>query len=410
LARKGGKQVILTIKAKIHSTPQTEAVLRDAMLCATKVYNGLLWHLRKEYEETGKTNISRKNLNLILKELPGTKGYYSMSVQLTRDEVIQAYKSFLELRKQGLTQHHAPGFRRKNDLSPLKYVQSGFKVKGNKMTLSPGTSRQDGVKSVSFRISHRPHVQYERIRQLSIVYDRISGQLEARLMVEVQSGKAHGSGRVAIDLGETILMTCAFDDGTVSLYSGRQIRAIRRYWQKVRANLKQKSRRWYQISHKERKQVNHLLHIATSHLISECLKKGVREIATGDLNGIREGIDYSDSVNQRLHHWPYRKIIHMIRYKGELVGIEVKDRIDERNTSRICHRCGQILASNRKHRGFYSCSCGWKVQADVNGALNIFERAFQVSPVRRSSGRVARPVAMSYLPGWHGITEPKYSA
>jgi transposase len=89
------------------------------------------------------------------------------------------------------------------------------------MTLSLGTSRQDGVRSVSFRISHRPHVQYERIRQLSIVYDRISGQLEARLMVEVQSGEAHGSGRMAIDLGETILMTCAFDDGTVSLYSGR---------------------------------------------------------------------------------------------------------------------------------------------------------------------------------------------
>jgi transposase len=159
---------ILTIKAKIHATPQTEAVLKDTMLCATKVYNGLLWHLRKEYKETGKTNISRKNLNRILKELPGTKGYYSMSVQLTRDEVIQAYKSFLELRKQGLTQHHAPGFRRKSDLSPLKYVQSGFRVEGKKVTPSPGTSRQDGVKSVSFRISHRPDIQFERIRQISI--------------------------------------------------------------------------------------------------------------------------------------------------------------------------------------------------------------------------------------------------
>jgi transposase len=151
VARKGGKPVIWTIKAKIHPNPQTEAVLKDAMLCATKVYNGLLWHLRKEYEETGKTNVYRKNLNRILKELPGTKGCCSMSVQLTRDEVIQAYKSFLGLRKQGFTQHHAPGFRRKNDLSPLKYVQSGFKVKENKITLSLGTSRQDGVKSVSFR-------------------------------------------------------------------------------------------------------------------------------------------------------------------------------------------------------------------------------------------------------------------
>jgi transposase len=116
--------VILTIKAKIHADLQTESILKDAMRCATKVYNGLFWHLRKEYEETGKSTVTRKNLNLILKELPRAKGYYSMSVQLTRDEVIQSYNSFFALRKKGLTQHHAPGFRRKTSLSPLKYVQS----------------------------------------------------------------------------------------------------------------------------------------------------------------------------------------------------------------------------------------------------------------------------------------------
>lgn len=60
------------------------------MFCATKVYNGLLWQLRKEGEEKGKINISRKNLNRILKALPRAKAYYSMSAQLTRDEVIQA--------------------------------------------------------------------------------------------------------------------------------------------------------------------------------------------------------------------------------------------------------------------------------------------------------------------------------
>jgi hypothetical protein len=78
---------LITLKTQIHADPQTEVVLKDAMLCATKVYNGLLWHLRREYEETGKVNISRKNLNRIIKELPRAKGYYSMSVQLTRDEV-----------------------------------------------------------------------------------------------------------------------------------------------------------------------------------------------------------------------------------------------------------------------------------------------------------------------------------
>jgi transposase len=84
---------VITIKARIHCDHQTEFILKDAMLSATKVYNGLLWHLRKEYEETGKSSVTRKNLNWILKELPRAKNYYSMSVQLTRDEVIQAYKS-----------------------------------------------------------------------------------------------------------------------------------------------------------------------------------------------------------------------------------------------------------------------------------------------------------------------------
>jgi hypothetical protein len=43
------------------------------------------------------------------------------------------------------------------------------------VALSLGSSRQDGVKSVSFRISHRPDVQYGKVRQISIIYDKISG-------------------------------------------------------------------------------------------------------------------------------------------------------------------------------------------------------------------------------------------
>jgi transposase len=52
-------------------------------------------------EKKGKVGVSRKNLNLILKESPQVKEYYSMCVQLTRDEVREAYKSFFAFRKKG---------------------------------------------------------------------------------------------------------------------------------------------------------------------------------------------------------------------------------------------------------------------------------------------------------------------
>ncbi|RKQ88521.1 RNA-guided endonuclease InsQ/TnpB family protein [Brockia lithotrophica] len=397
----------VTIKAQVHADPKTLTVLKDAMFCATKVYNGLLWHLRKECEETGKANVSRRNLNRILKKLPRAKGYYSMSVQLTRDEVIEAYRSFFALKKKGFTRHSAPGFRPKSYLSPLKYVQSGFRVEGDKVTVSLGTGREDGVRQVSFRISHRPGVEYERVRELSIIYDKVSGQIEARLVVEVKANPRPGTKRVALDLGETVLMAAAFEDGTVLLYSGRFIKSVRRYWQKVRASLKPNSHRWREVAHREKLQVEHLLHIATSHFIEECVRRGVGEIAIGDLYCIRESIDYGDKLNQRLHAWPYRKLVNMLKYKGALAGIVVRDDVDEKNTSARCHACGRVLPSNRKHRGLYECSCGWRAQADVNGSLNIFERAFQVSPVKGSSGRVARPVVLSFHLGWHGVHEPK---
>jgi putative transposase len=405
---------MLTIKAQIHADPETDQVLRDAMFCATKVYNGLMWHLRRQQEETGRVDVRRSNLNRILAALPRAKGYYSLSVQLTRDEVRQAWQSFFALRRNGRPEHNAPGFRPKSMLSPLKYVQSGFKVEGDRLTLSLGTGREDGVRSATVRLSHRPGVEYERVREVSIIYDKLTGRLEARLVVEVDPRENHGTGRAAIDLGETVLMAAAFADGSALLYSGRLIKAVRRYWQKVRAKVKPPSRehpgmsrRYRAIARKERRQVEHLLHLVTSHFVRECLRRGVKEIAIGDLTGIRREIDYGTRMNQRLHHWPYRKIVEMLRYKAELAGILVRDDVDERGTSRTCHLCRKAREANRIHRGWYRCPCGWTAQADVNGALNIYERAFKVSPIKGSSGRVARPVVVSFQPGWHTVHEPK---
>ena len=81
---------MLTIKAQIHADRGTEAVLRDAMFCATKVYNGLLWHLRRQQEETGRVDIRRSNLNRILATLPRAKAYYSMSAEPKRKATLRA--------------------------------------------------------------------------------------------------------------------------------------------------------------------------------------------------------------------------------------------------------------------------------------------------------------------------------
>jgi IS605 OrfB family transposase len=124
--------------------------------------------------------------------------------------------------------------------------------------------------------------------------------------------------------------------------------------------------------------VEHLLHIVTAHFIRECVQRGVKEIAIGDLAGLRDGMDYGARVNQQLHAWLYRKVNHTLRYEAALVGIAVRDDVDEGGTSRTCHGCGRAREASRIRRGLYRCPRGWAAQADANGALNIYERAFQV--------------------------------
>lgn len=402
----------ITLVSKIIANPESEEILLDAMLSATKVFNGLIWNLRKQFEDDGKAPISRKNLNKIMKDLPRRKEYYSLSAQGTRDEVIGAYKSFFALRKNGDEKARPPGFRRKNTYSNLRYYDGfGFKIIGKKLKLRFGRSRLDGVNEVEVELQGRDDVQYTKVRNVVITYDKNHG-LQAHLVVDVEDQEPLGDRVVAVDLGETQIISAIFDDGKTLLYSGKEVKAIRRYWNKVRRKVKpptegqRKSRRFKEIERKETRQVNHRLHQISKDFMNRCYEAGVATIVLGDLTGIRDNIQYGTKTNQRLHDWSFAKLIAQIKYKATLKGIKVVE-VSEAYTSQTCHQCGKVAKSNRKHRGYYECSCGWSTHADVNSAANIFERFTNVSPLKRSSGAVAAPVVVPLRNSWHTVYEPK---
>jgi len=165
--------------------------------------------------------------------------YFVGTVGNVSDEVIGAYKSFFALRKNGHTRHHSPKFRRKSELSPLKYLQSGFSVNDHTLTLSLGSSREDRMKSIALKIEYRPGVDLStaRIKGVTITYDKHLG-LKAHLVIETPPVAMAQEGlTVAVDLGETNLITAVFSDRTTIVYSGRQMKAVRRYWQKVRSKV-----------------------------------------------------------------------------------------------------------------------------------------------------------------------------
>jgi len=437
----------LTYKAKIVANKETREILNNLCFSATKLYNTVNFYLRKEWEsqralcdyldslgyphEGVKIPLNRTELQNQIKGNHWARNMHSQSAQFVISEVINAYKSWFALRKNGHSEARPPGFRRKSSLSPVTFVQSApflfEKNNQNRLRFSLGRERKDGIKEITIRIIHQPlptgvsknaDDKGGTLKNVKITYDTLTGNYYAHLVIDVPLNavvqplsppkstqlQLFPTHIVAIDLGLNNLMTATFSDGTTTIISGRELKAIRRYWQKIRAKVKppsvtkrKPSKRCLQICRKEARQIAHRLHIISKQFVELCLEKGVTHIIFGDLNGIRKNIDYSDQSNQQLHNWNFAQLVDFLSYKALQVGIVV-EKISEKYTSQTCCKCGVVKKSNRKTRGLYVCDCGNKINADRNGANNILTRYLRdPSQAQDSSGSVALPVVTLVL-------------
>jgi putative transposase len=123
----------------------------------------------------------------------------------------------------------------------------------------------------------------------------------------------------------------------------------------------------------------------TKKVIELAVGQGVKTIVIGDLTGIREKSELGKKNKQKFHALPFRKLIQMIKYKAQEVGISVKTEITEEYTSQTCACCKPMPSkehankSNRIHRGLYHCKeCNSLINADVNGAINISKKYLKV--------------------------------
>lgn len=192
---------------------------------------------------------------------------------------------------------------------------------------------------------------------------------------EVEIKKSY-SNILGIDLGSKIIATvCGSFDNQRPIFYGREVRGIRRHYQYLRTELGKKKllKKIKQLSDKEQRTVNDVL-----HKISKCIVEKAEQtdsyIVLGNLKGIKNSAKTKGRNFRRIvSNMPYLKLTQFIEYKAREKGIEVK-RVSEKGTSRTCSRCGYEDKLNRKSQGLFKCkSCGYEINADVNGVRNIIK-------------------------------------
>jgi IS605 OrfB family transposase len=176
---------------------------------------------------------------------------------------------------------------------------------------------------------------------------------------------------VGVDLG---LVNLAVDsDGRV--YSGAQVRGLRRRHSRLRAKLQAKGTRAAKRLLRKRRRKEHRFATQVNHTLSKQLvaqAQGTqRGIALEDLKGIRARITVKKAQRRELHSWAFRQLREFILYKACRAGVRMV-LVDPRNTSRTCPQCGHCAKENRKSQSQFLCvACHFAGLADHIAAENI---------------------------------------
>jgi len=192
---------------------------------------------------------------------------------------------------------------------------------------------------------------------------------------------------LAIDIGDKTIATSVTLDpgGRVAAppeFMGGRVRGIRRHHAWVRRGMGHRKafRAIRRMGSAEHRRVDAELHAISRALVDRARALGA-VIAIGDLSGIRENKrGRGRRMSRIVNAMPFDRLSQLIGYKSAWAGVPVL-LVDESWSSRECHVCGQD--GLRPTRGRFVCPACGEWNADLNGAMNIGNRALGYMSIAR---------------------------
>ena len=350
------------------------------------LYNSALYESSQRYKREQKFYFYYDLCN-ILKDNTLYTLLPSQTAQAVLQKVEGAIKSFLKLRRSNANAAY-PKYHKKDTTWVIPFKSQQIKIDGNVLTvpMSMKYREEKGLSHLDLKI---PNMRYDGIVKYIELYK--TDRWYASIVIEVkEQQESVPNGNLYLDLGIKNLAT-VFDGKKVAIYSGGKTSSTNRYRNKKNAEHqailstigKKTSKEKRQIARKALHQLKQQLHSMTKAIV-QIAKDENKGIVMGDLSHIRDGANYNDNANQKIHQWQFAEITKQLFYKAKEFGVKIT-KISERDTSKTCALCGRET-NGRVHRGLYRCKLYNKqFNADAGGALNIRKRYLQI-PLQQGSG------------------------
>lgn len=391
-----------------------------------KVYNSLLYEVR----ENKRCIDLSKSFNILASKIYmeyrntnwHSKYLHSHTLQQVILNVIQNYKSYICLKEMYEKnsgslkgEPRLPRYKHANDTKEIVFTKYAIRIENNKLKLSISKEMQNKfqVESLNFLISNKLKklVDLSSIKMTKIILAK--GKITMYIIYERETNvlSRDYANICAIDLGLNNIVALTNKENTNTLLiSGKEAKSKNKYILDRIKHLQQINMKMLKNSKKHRntKQINKLyeyrqnyiktfMHKVSKMVVEYAIENKCYKIIVGELKGIKQDMDY----NKEFMQLPLQILVQMIEYKARLKGIEVV-KISERYTSGVSVLDNEEITKEnynpkrRIYRGLFISNNGKKVNADINGSLNILRKYIinyiPNSEMTMDNGREQRPI------------------
>lgn len=258
------------------------------------------------------------------------------------------------------------------------------------------------VRIVDKALARRMHSLMKRAdgKVLSLTVSRAADRWYGSVLVEFDENTLSStiskvsSSRpdVGLDLGVAIMGATSdgqiFDNLKPASYSYRKLvkaqRALSRT-KKGSTRRKKLAQEVAKIHHKSSLQRANAQHQMTTQLVRDFATIAIEDLKVSSMTRSAKGTIESPGTNVKAKSGLNRSVLDVgfgeirrqLEYKSERRGNTLVA-VNPVNTSRMCSKCGYTHKDNRKSQALFECvACGHTMNADVNAAINIRNRARQ---------------------------------
>lgn len=408
-------EVMRVEKHIVKSNNKYYSMLDDFCFKSKNLYNHANYIIRNEFIKNGNW-IKYNTLDKILKDDIQFPDYREMPTAQSAQQILKlidknwksffvAIKDWSKNKDKYLGRPKLPSYKKKNGREILILTNQNCKLIETGIIKFPKT-----FKGFTIKTKCSENKNFISLQQVRILPRSKQFVIEVVYKVSVPDVNKDNNRYMGIDIGLDNLATVTNNIGKQPfIINGKGLKSINKYYNKQVSHYRKIAKRMNCLDYTDRinkltvkrnNRINDYMHKASKYIIEYAVNYNINTIVIGNNKKWKQNSSMNKIVNQSFVGIPHRRLIEMITYKAETVGINIVVNEESYTSGTSFLDNEEPIKENynknrRVHRGLFVSNDGTKINADVNGSYQIIKKVFPKAFADGIKGVALQPIRVN---------------